>query len=150
VLQEPGLLAADVGLVIARKSGSANLGCRSSKVMATSFSFDGYTFPWDSQPEGWGGAGEFNYVEKTVIHTPINSNIDIITSFGFKSGRRTIVGRCCQAMRDAIRAKFLARTVGYLVDSEGTSVLARIEACEFKELFPNGRYEFSITFVKRQ
>jgi hypothetical protein len=118
--------------------------------MASQWSFDGYVFPWDSQPEGWGGGGEWNYDEKTVVHTPINSTIDIITSFGFKSGRRTITGRGCKAFRDAIRAKFLARTVGYLVDSELTSTLARIEKCEFKELFPNGRYEYSVTFVSRQ
>ena len=114
------------------------------------WSFDAYTFPIADSPTGRGGADEWNYEEKLVTHTPINSNIDVLTSFGFKSPRRTIVGRCSKATRDAIRAKFLACTVGYLVDGEGTSKLARMEKCVFKEVFPLKRYEYEICFIARE
>jgi len=115
----------------------------------TAWSFAGYTFPWNSQPEGGGGAGEWGYDEKVVIHAPLNNNTDVITSFGFKSARRTINGRGSKAFRDALRALQLARTVGLLVDADGGSWNARIEKLTFKELFPGGRYEYSIDFVAR-
>jgi len=114
------------------------------------WSFDAYTFPIADSPTGRGGADEWNYEEKLVIHSPINSTVDILTSYGFKSPRRTITGRCSKATRDALRAKFLLRTVGYLVDGEGTSKLARAEKFSFKEIFPLKRYEYDITFIARE
>jgi len=114
----------------------------------TAWTFDGYTFPVDSQPER-GGAGEWNYEEKAVYQSPLNGTTDIITSFGFKSSRRTIRGRCNQAMRDAMRGKQTSRVTGLLTDADGGSVSARIEKATFKELFPGGRYSYDILFCAR-
>lgn len=113
------------------------------------WSFDGYQFPVDSQPEGRGGAGEWNYEEMAAYATPLNAGKDVITSFGFKSGRRTINGRCDKATRDALRGKQLARAEGPLTDADGSSITARIEKATFKEIFPGGRYEYELDFVAR-
>ena len=112
------------------------------------WTFAGYTFPVDSQPQRE-GAGEWNVEEKAAYHTPLNSDKDVITSFGFKSARRTIRGRCSKAFRDAMRAKQTSRVTGSLTDADGGSKSCRIEKAMFKELFPGGRYSYDITFCAR-
>jgi hypothetical protein len=116
--------------------------------MALLWAFAGYTFPVECQPARR-GAGEWNRARKTVIHQPINSDTDVITDFGFTSGRRTIRGSCTQAFRNQMRSFFGGRTIGNLVDGEGQSQSAQILELDFQEVLPGLLYEYTITFIAR-
>lgn len=113
-----------------------------------SWSFSTYTFPIEDSPTR-GGGGEWNEDEKLVEHEPLNADVTILTSWGFKSRRRTITGTCGPTTRDQMRTFWRNRTEGDLLDSENRTVTARIIRAEFTSLIPNVRYTYSIEFLER-
>lgn len=112
------------------------------------WSFSTHTFPIEDSPSR-GGGGEWNEDEKLVEHEPLNADVTILTTWGFKSRRRTIVGVCGVTTRDQMRALWRARTEGLLVDSENRQVEARIIKAQFTTVIPNLRYEYEIEFLER-
>jgi hypothetical protein len=112
------------------------------------WSFNNYTFPIDCQPEH-GGAGGWSKQRKVVVHQALNNDIDILTDFGFASGRRTITGSCTKVFRDQILAYFYAHTIGALVDGEGTSVSAQILSAEFASVVSDVLYSYNLVFISR-
>ena len=116
--------------------------------MALNWAYAGYTFAAADQPTR-GGAGEWNNERKVVIHTPINSNTDVITDFGRTSSRRTIKGRCGQGFRNQMRTFYNNQTIGNLVDGDGESQSAQILEITFDEVIPGVRWEYTITLIAR-
>lgn len=119
------------------------------------WSFAGYTFPFADSPRK-GGSEDFNPDEKLIEHDPLNANITILSSWGFTSARRTIQGTCSAISRDQLKALWLNRTVGTLIDAESRSVQARITNAKFETMIPeaaisvgSGLYRYTITFRER-
>lgn len=112
------------------------------------WSFATYTFPIADSPTR-GGGGEWNEEEKLIEHDPLNANVTILTSWGFKSRRRTISGVCGPTTRDQIRTLWRNATEGALRDSEDRSVNARIVKAHFTTVIPNQRYDYQIEFLER-
>lgn len=123
--------------------------------VAHQWSFGGYHFPFADSPVR-GSSGEWDDEEKLVEHDPLVANITILTTWGFRSRRRTITGTCGDLTRDQIRTDQRAATVASLHDAEGRSVSARIISAKFTTVIPTasavgrrGRYTYSITFLAR-
>lgn len=115
--------------------------------------FDDYTFPLADSPSP-GGAGEWNMEEKLVQQDPLNSNVTILTSWGFRSRTRTISGVCGRRTRDVMRDKYRNKVVADYVDAEGQAVRCRIVAQEFQTIHtaddPDASlYKYTITFMER-
>lgn len=113
-----------------------------------SWSFAGYTFPIADSPVR-GGGGEWDSDEKLIEQDPLMANVTILTSWGFKSARRTITGTCGPTTRNQIRTLRTALTVGDLTDSEDRTVTCRITRAEFNTMIPNLRYDYVIEFTQR-
>jgi hypothetical protein len=77
------------------------------------------------------------------------ANVTIITSWGFRSGRRTITGICNQTTRDQMRTFQQNGTVGTLRDSENRSITARLVRAEFQTIIPSRRYQYTLEFLQR-
>ena len=116
--------------------------------MAQNWVFSTYTFPVADSP-GRGQSGDWNDEEKLIEHEPLNADVTVLTSWGFKSRDRAISGICGQATRDQMRAFHRNRTVDTLTDPEGRSVTARIVDTSFATIIPTGRYRYTITFKER-
>ncbi len=116
--------------------------------MAQNWVFSTYTFPTADSP-GRGQSDEWNDEEKLVEHDPLNANVTILTSWGFRSRRRPISGVCGQMTRDQMRTFHRAGTVAALTDSEGRSITARIVRTDFQTIIPTGRYRYTIEFMER-
>lgn len=116
--------------------------------MPSQWSFATYTFPFADSPSR-GGGDEWNEKEKLIEHDPLNASVTILTSWGFKSRRRTISGTCGAATRNQIRTFWRNATEGALVDSEDRSINARIVEAQFTTIIPNLRYNYSIEFLER-
>jgi len=117
-------------------------------MVASSWAFSGYTFPFESQPTR-GGAGDWNKARKVVRHEPINSDIDVLTNYGFTSGRRTITGRCSKTFRDTMKGHLNSLTIADLVDGDGESQSCQIWTATFDEIIPGVRYDYTIEFIAR-
>ena len=78
---------------------------------------------------------------------------DIIRSGGFHSRRVTVRALLTYAQKDALQTRYLAATVGALIDHRSVSYSARIVPpfiwTEVPGLSPAGYVEASITFIKR-
>lgn len=116
--------------------------------MAQNWVFSTYTFPTADSP-GRGQSDEWNDEEKLIEHEPLNADVTILTSWGFKSRRRAISGICGQTTRDQMRTFHRNATVDTLTDPEGRSLTARIVSAEFSTIIPTGRYRYTITFMER-
>ncbi len=116
--------------------------------MAQNWVFSTYTFPTADSP-GRGQSDEWNDEEKLIEHEPLNADVTVLTSWGFKSRRRTISGICGQATRDQMRTFHRNATVDALTDPEGRSITARIVRAEFSTIIPTGRYRYTIEFKER-
>ena len=116
--------------------------------MAVNWVFSTYTFPTADSPLR-GQSGEWNDDEKLIEHDPLNADVTILTSWGFRSRTRSINGICGQATRDAMRAFYRNGTVDTLTDPEGRTVQARIVKTQFNTLIPTGRYKYTIEFKER-
>ncbi len=116
--------------------------------MATDWVFSTYTLPAGDSPTR-GNSGEWNDEEKLIEHDPLNADVTILTSWGFRSRTRSISGICSQATRDAMRTFHRNKTVDTLTDPEGRSVEARIVRANFHTLIPTGRYRYTIEFMER-
>ncbi len=123
--------------------------------LAVNWTFSTYTFPRGDVPAK-GGSGDWDDTEKLVEHDPLNANVTILTSWGFKSRRRTITGTCGELTRDQMRTFQRNATVAALVDSEARSVTCRIVSAKFTTMIPTagvvgrrGRYEYTIEFMER-
>lgn len=123
--------------------------------LAVNWTFSTYTFPRGDVPAK-AGSGEWNDEEKLVEHEPLNANVTILTSWGFKSRRRTITGTCGELTRNEMRIFHRNGTTALLVDSEGRSVNCRIVSARFSTMIPTagtagrrGRYEYQIEFLER-
>ncbi len=116
--------------------------------MAVGWTFSTYPFPTADSPAR-GQSGEWNDTEKLIEHEPLNADVTILASWGFKSRTRSISGICGQATRDAMRTFHRNRTVGTLTDPEGRTVEARIVGAQFNTLIPTGRYRYTIEFKER-
>lgn len=112
------------------------------------WSFSTFTFPDEDSP-GRGQSGEWNDEEKLIEQEPLNANVTVLTSWGFKSRRRTISGVCQQTMRDQMRTFQRNGTVGSLIDPEGRDMTARIVSAQFSTIIPTGRYNYTIEFLER-
>ncbi len=123
---------------------------------APQWSFAGYTFPYADSPKR-GGSDDWNLREKLIEHDPLNANVTILTSWGFKSSVRTIQGICNAVSRDQLKSLWTSNTVGTLTDSEGRAVTAKITDAKFSTITPEavtigvgaGVYQYSITFMER-
>ena len=124
---------------------------------AQQWTFDGYAFPYEDSPPP-GQSDDWNLEEKLIEHDPLMANVTILTSWGFKSRRRTITGQCGLTTRDTIFAKWQAKIVGILIDGESRSITARITNAKFVTLRPvaslddqiyTPRYEYQIEFMAR-
>ncbi len=116
--------------------------------MAIVWAFSTYTFPTADSP-GRGQSGEWNDTEKLIEQEPLNADVTILASWGFRSRTRSISGICGQATRDAMRTFHRNGTRGTLTDPEGRTVEARIVAANFNTLIPTGRYRYTIEFKER-
>ncbi len=116
--------------------------------MAQNWVFSTYTFPTADSPVR-GQSGDWNDEEKLVQHDPLNADVTVLTSWGFKSRRRTIRGICQLATRDQMRTFHRAGTVATLTDPEGRAFNARIISAEFQTIIPTGRYNYTIEFMER-
>jgi hypothetical protein len=116
-------------------------------MVTNAWSFAGYAFPWDCVPTR-GQSDSWNKKRKVVIHTPLNSDIDVLTNFGFESARRTIRGHCTLAFKNQMMSYFGGLTVGALVDSDGVSQSCQILEASFETL-RTGRYAYTIQFIAR-
>lgn len=116
--------------------------------MAVQWSFATYTFPYADSPTR-GKSGEWNLEEKLIEQDPLMANVTVLSSWGFRSGRRTIVGTCNQTTRDSLRALHANLTAGDLTDSEGRATRCRIVRADFDTILPTDRYDYSIEFVQR-
>ncbi len=116
--------------------------------MAIGWTFSTYPLPTADSPAR-GQSGEWNDEEKLIEHEPLNADVTILASWGFRSRSRTISGICGQATRDAMRAFHRNRTVADLTDPEGRTVQARITKTGFNTLIPTGRYRYTIEFKER-
>ncbi len=116
--------------------------------MATDWVFSSYTLPAGDSPSR-GNSGDWNDEEKLIEHEPLNADVSILTSWGFKSRNRTISGICNMATRDQMRAFHRNAVVDTLTDPEGRSIEARIVAANFQTLIPTGRYRYTIEFKER-
>ncbi len=116
--------------------------------MAIGWTFSTYTFPAGDSPTR-GQSGDWNDEEKLIEHDPLNADVTILTSWGFRSRNRTISGVCSMATRDAMRTFHRNKTVDTLTDPEGRTVEARIIRANFQTLIPTGRYRYTIEFKER-
>ncbi len=116
--------------------------------MATDWVFSTYTLPAGDSPTR-GNSGEWNDEEKLIEHDPLNADVTILTSWGFRSRTRIISGICNQTTRDAMRSFHRNKTVDTLTDPEGRGVEARITAATFQTIIPTGRYRYTIEFKER-
>jgi len=123
--------------------------------LAVNWTFSTYTFPRGDTPAK-GGSDDWNDEEKLVEQDPLNANVTILTSWGFKSRRRIITGTCGELTRNEIRTFQRNATVAALVDSEARSVTCRIVSAKFSTMIPTGgivgrrgRYEYVVEFVER-
>ncbi len=116
--------------------------------MAIGWTFSTYPFPTADSPTR-GQSGDWNDEEKLIEHDPLNADVTILASWGFRSRTRSISGICGQATRDAMRTFHRNRTVGTLTDPEGRTVEARIVSAGFNTLIPTGRYRYTIEFKER-
>src|SRR3990172_10748758 len=99
------------------------------------WSFDGYDIPYADSPVR-GSSGDWNEEEKLIEHDPLNANLTILTSWGFKSRRRSVQGTCGQLTRDTMLTKGRNRVTATLTDGEGRSISARIIRADFTTLLP--------------
>ena len=116
--------------------------------MAQNWVFSTYTFPAGDSP-GRGQSDDWNDEEKLIEHDPLNADVTILTSWGFRSRTRTISGICNQTTRDAMRSFHRNKTVDTLTDPEGRSITARIVNTSFVTIIPTGRYRYTIEFKER-
>lgn len=112
------------------------------------WSFDGYEFPPEDCPAK-GSSGDFNLEEKLVEHDPINADVTVLTSYGFRSRTRTISGTCGRVTRDTLRQKWQDGVVGTLIDAENRSIQARIIRATFETVQPDVLYRYTIEFMQR-
>ncbi len=124
--------------------------------VAAQWSFGSYHFPVEDSPPR-GSSGEWDDEEKLIEHDPLVANITILTSWGFRSRKRTITGTCGSVTREQIRTDQRAATIADLHDVEGRTVSARIVSARFVTVIPTagvagrlGRYTYTITFMARQ
>lgn len=116
--------------------------------MAIGWTFATYTFPAADSPAR-GQSGDWNDEEKLIEHDPLNADVTILASWGFRSRTRSINGVCGPTTRDAMRTFQRNGTVGTLIDPEGRQVEARIVSAQFNTLIPTGRYRYAIEFKER-
>lgn len=123
--------------------------------LAVNWTFSTYTFPRGDVPSK-GGSDDWNDEEKLVEQDLLNCDTTILTSWGFKSRRRTITGTCGELTRDQMRTFHRNGIVAALSDSEGRSVTCRIVSAKFTTMIPTGgvagrrgRYEYQIEFIAR-
>lgn len=119
--------------------------------MATlQFSFGDYTFPVEDSPSR-GGAGEWTLDEKLIEQDPLMASVTILTSWGFRSRRRTISGLCGEVTRDDLKLKHTNKLVGAFVDGEAVSVTCRIIKSDFITLSTSEtpRFSYVVTFMER-
>ena len=116
--------------------------------MEIGWTFSTYTFPTADSPAR-GLSGEWNDEEKLIEHAPLNADVTILASWGFRSRSRSINGICGSATRDAMRTFHRDGTVGTLTDPEGRTIQARIVKTQFNTLIPTGRYRYTIEFKER-
>jgi hypothetical protein len=126
----------------------------------TPWSFDGYEFPIGDAPER-GKSGDWNREEKLIEQDPLMADVTLLKSWGFKSRRRKITGYCEQVTRDTLWAKWIAGTVGILIDGENRQIKCRITRADFNTINPvteldansdpvsTPLYTYSIEFVER-
>lgn len=124
------------------------------------WSFSDFTFPFEDSPSR-GGSDDWSFEEKLIEHEPLAASVTILTSWGFRSRRRTISGTCSATTRDTLQDKQINGVVGALVDSEGRSNTARIVSARFVTFLPktgvldcegnpaDGRYRYSLEFLER-
>ena len=106
------------------------------------WTFDSVSFSPNSDT-GW------VYDEALDISLPLNATEDIITSFGFHSGQRTVEGRTNNLTTvQSLRTKFLAKTTGNLVDDKSATARARIIRLSWRRR-PKDILEYEIDFIKR-
>ena len=116
--------------------------------MATDWVFSTLTLPAGDSPTR-GNSGDWNDEEKLIEHDPLNADVTILTSWGFRSRTRSISGICNLATRDSLRTFHRNKTVDTLTDPEGRSITARIVSANFQTLIPTGRYRYTIEFMER-
>lgn len=124
--------------------------------VAHQWSFGSYHFPFEDSPVS-GSSGDWDDEEKLIEHDPLVASITILTSWGFRSRRRTITGTCGEITRDQMRTDQRASLVADLHDVEGRTISARIISAKFTTVIPTagvagrrGRYTYTITFMARQ
>lgn len=123
--------------------------------VAHQWSFGSYHFPFEDSPAR-GSSGDWDDEEKLIEHDPLVASVTILTSWGFRSRRRTLSGTCGDLTRDQIRTDQRAGLVADLHDVEGRTVSARIISAKFTTVIPTGsapgrrgRYTYNITFMAR-